>query len=87
MTFLTNLTFLGSSLDDAALADSFPILETLFAMGKKNITSPNIDDALISMGFDPKTRTASGLLELINGRYGPDIKEYLLKLNSSLSLN
>ncbi|HIF8873287.1 TPA: hypothetical protein ACX6DS_003662, partial [Vibrio cholerae] len=47
----------------------------------------NIDDALISMGFDPKTRTASGLLELINGRYGPDIKEYLLKLNSSLSLN
>ncbi|CSD15242.1 Uncharacterised protein [Vibrio cholerae] len=41
MTFLTNLTFLGSSLDDAALADSFPILETLFAMGKKNITSPN----------------------------------------------
>lgn len=37
MTFLTNLTFLGSSLDDAALADSFPILETLFAMGKKTL--------------------------------------------------
>lgn len=24
---------------------------------------------------------------MINGRYGPDIKECLLKLNSSLSLN
>lgn len=47
----------------------------------------NIDDVLISMGFDLKIRIVLGLLELINGWYGFDIKEYLLKLNFLLFFN